>query len=256
MTTKQAASMSYTLEGPSDAPVLMFSNSLGTTMSLWENQARALLPHYRILRYDTRGHGESPGASNGLTLARLGQDVVDLLDQLQLDKVSFCGISMGGIIGLWLGIHARDRLQQLVVANSAARIGTAEGWRSRAAQVAEQGMNGVADGAAGRWFTPEFISRAPVLVDAMVSDLRHCSPQGYAACCTALADADLREQVSRIEAPTLIVAGRHDPVTTVADARFLQDKIAGADYLELAASHLSNVEASDAFTAGLVNFLR
>jgi len=247
--------MSYTLEGPSDAPVLMFSNSLGTTMSLWESQARALRAQYRILRYDTRGHGESPGAAGAPTLAQLGRDVLDLLDQLKLDKVSFCGISMGGIIGLWLGIHAADRVQRLIIANSAAKIGTAEGWRSRAAQVAENGMDGVADGAAGRWFTPAFIARAPVLVDAMVSDLRHCSPRGYAACCTALADADLREQVSRIEAPTLVIAGRHDPVTTVADARFLQDRIAGADYLELAASHLSNVEAGGEFTAGLAKFL-
>lgn len=255
MTTTPAALMSYTLEGPPDAPVLMFSNSLGTTMSLWESQARVLRSRYRILRYDTRGHGESPGAVNGLTLAQLGQDVVDLLDQLKLDKVSFCGISMGGIIGLWLGIHASDRLQHLIVANSAARIGTPEGWRSRAAQVAENGMDGVADGAAGRWFTPAFIARAPVLVDAMVSDLRHCSPRGYAACCTALADADLRAEVSRIEAPTLIVAGRDDPVTTVADARFLQDEIAGAAYLELPASHLSNVEAGEDFSAGLAKFL-
>ncbi len=255
MTTTQAAPMSYTLEGPSEAPVLMFSNSLGTTMSLWESQARALRAQYRILRYDTRGHGESPGAAGAPTLAQLGRDVLDLLDQLKLDKVSFCGISMGGIIGLWLGIHAADRVQRLIIANSAAKIGTAEGWRDRAAQVAENGMDGVADGAAGRWFTPAFIARAPVLVDAMVSDLRHCSPRGYAACCTALADADLREQVSRIEAPTLVIAGRHDPVTTVADARFLQDKIAGADYLELAASHLSNVEAGEEFTAGLAKFL-
>jgi len=257
MTTTQSASMSYTLEGPPEAPVLMFSNSLGTTMSLWESQARTLRSHYRILRYDTRGHGESPGvtAADSLTLAQLGQDVVDLLDQLKLDKVNFCGISMGGIIGLWLGIYAADRVQRLVVANSAAKIGSEDGWRSRAAQIAGHGMDGVADGAAGRWFTPEFIARAPILVDAMVGDLRHCSPRGYAACCMALADADLREEVVRIEAPTLIVAGRHDPVTTVSDARFLQERIADADYLELAASHLSNVEASDAFTAGLMKFL-
>lgn len=255
MTSKQTASMSYSLEGPSDAPVLMFSNSLGTTMSLWESQARELRAHYRILRYDTRGHGESPGADRTLTLAQLGRDVLDLLDQLKLDKVNFCGISMGGIIGLWLGIHAGQRLQRLIVANSAARIGSTEGWLSRATHVAEQGMDGVADGAAARWFTPEFIGRAPVLVDAMVNDLRHCSPRGYAACCAALAAADVREQLERIEAPTLIVAGRHDPVTTVADARFLQERIAGADYLELAAAHLSNVEASADFTAGLARFL-
>jgi len=255
MISKQTASMSYSLEGPYDAPVLMFSNSLGTTMSLWESQARELRAHYRILRYDTRGHGESPGADQTLTLAQLGRDVLDLLDQLKLDKVNFCGISMGGIIGLWLGIHAGDRLQRLIVANSAARIGSTEGWLSRAAQVAGHGMDGVADGAAARWFTPEFISRAPVLVDAMVNDLRHCSPRGYAACCTALAAADVREQLERIEAPTLIVAGRHDPVTTVDDARLLQERIAGADYLELAASHLSNVEASADFTAGLAGFL-
>ncbi len=248
-------SMSYTLEGPADAPVLMFSNSLGTTMSLWESQARALRTQYRILRYDTRGHGGSPGAGDNPTLAQLGRDVLNLLDRLALDKVSFCGISMGGIIGLWLGIHAGDRLQRLIVANTAAKIGSADGWRSRAAQVAGNGMDAVADGASGRWFTPAFIARSPALVDAMISELRHTPADGYAACCMALADADLRDRIALIEAPTLIIAGRDDPVTTVDDARFLREKIAGADYIELAASHLSNIEADGDFTAAVAKFL-
>src|SRR5450830_266312 len=257
MTLMQAANTTplsapaYTLEGPAGAPVLMFSNSLGTTMSLWEQQAAALRGQYRILRYDTHGHGRSANASGPVTLAQLGQDVLDLLDSLQLDKVSFCGISMGGLIGLWLGVHAGERLQRLIVANTAAKIGSADAWRSRAEQVVENGMDGVADGAAGRWFTPAFIAREPALVAGMIGQLRVTSTRGYAACCLALADADLRDRIAAIHAPTLVVAGRDDPVTTLADAHFLQQNIVGATGLELAASHLSNLEASHEFSAGL-----
>lgn len=254
----------YTLEGPAGAPVLMFSNSLGTTHAMWEQQAAVLRQHYRILRYDTRGHGGSAAVGrddhdnrddNGFTLEQLGRDVLQLLDTLQLERVNFCGISMGGLIGLWLGVHASHRLQRLVVANSAACIGSSDGWRSRAALVLSDGMQGVADGAAGRWFTSGFISSQGATVQQMVNDLRQCPPDGYANCCLALAQADLRAQISSIEAPTLLIAGRHDPVTTTADARFMQERISGAILRELDASHLSNVEAGDAFNACLQEFL-
>jgi 3-oxoadipate enol-lactonase len=250
--------IAYWLEGPADAPVLVLSNSLGTTMSMWDAQAEALARTFRVLRYDTRGHGASGqglDVASGYTLDQLGDDVLRLLDGLGIERASFCGISMGGLTGLWLGVHAGHRLERLVVANSAARIGTVAGWFDRAAQVVASGMDAVADGARGRWFTEGFAQRAPAVVDALVDDLRRTSPAGYAACCLALGGADLCEAICTIRVPTLLVAGRHDPVTTVDDAVFMRDRIAGARCVALDASHLSNVEAAEAFTDQLRNFL-
>jgi 3-oxoadipate enol-lactonase len=253
-----ARQLAYTLEGLEGAPVVMFSNSLGTRLSSWQEQADALSRHRRVLRYDTRGHGMSGPAHEqppGTTLAQLGGDVVRLLDALEIDTVDFCGISMGGLTGLWLGVHAGHRLRRLVVANSAARIGTAAGWTARAEQVLAHGMAPVADGAAGRWFTPAFCARAPAAVDGAIDGLRACDPRGYAACCRALAAADLRAEVGTIAVPTLLVAGRADPVTTVEDARWLQGRIAGSRCVELDAAHLSNIEAEAAFNLHLERFL-
>jgi 3-oxoadipate enol-lactonase len=257
-----ARQLAYTLEGPAGAPVVMFSNSLGTALSSWQAQAEALSRHVRVLRYDTRGHGmsglagaqaHSPGRA--YTLAQLGGDVLRLLDALDIETVDFCGISMGGLTGLWLGVHAGPRLRRLVVANSAARIGTEEGWTARAEQVLAHGMGPVAAGAAGRWFTPDFRARAPTAVDGLVGQLQACDPRGYAACCLALAQADLREEVARISVPTLLVAGREDSLTTVDDARWLQARIAAARCVELPASHLSSVETEAEFTRHLQRFL-
>lgn len=287
--------IAYTLEGPAGAPVLMFSNSLGTTMDMWRPQAEALAQRYRVLRYDTRGHGASgcggqpigcrepgtdsrsampalatacraeslsPGLRGGgassaaaYTLDQLGGDVLRLLDALEIGCVNFCGISMGGLTGLWLGVHAGHRLQRLVVANSAARIGTRQGWRDRAAHVAAHGMDAVADGAAGRWFTPGFRAQAPTVVGEYVEGLRRCAPTGYAACCAALADADLRGALRDIDAPMLLIAGLRDEVTTVEDTRFMQERITGASCIELDAAHLSNIEAQAEFTSCLWSFL-
>ncbi|AMP12444.1 3-oxoadipate enol-lactonase [Collimonas pratensis] len=245
----------YSLDGPPAAPILVLSNSLGTTMAMWDHQMEVLRQRYRILRYDTRGHGRSLASPAPYTLQMLGQDVLHLLDALKIDKFHFCGISMGGLTGLWLAIHAGARLQKLVIADSAARIGTADGWRARAQLVRDSGMAAVADGAAGRWFTPAFIAHAPGLVQQYVASLRTCSPAGYAACCLALADADLRSEIAAIKTQTLLIAGVHDPVTTTTDARFMQDAIGGAQYAELNASHLSNIEASADFNKLLLQFL-
>jgi 3-oxoadipate enol-lactonase len=254
--------IAYTLEGPPTAPVLVLSNSLGTTMDMWQPQAPALAQRFRVLRYDTRGHGAS-GAGDasatsdmaGYTLDQLGGDVLRLLDALDIAKAHFCGISMGGLTGLWLGVHAGERLHKLAVANSAACIGTGAGWRERAAMVRMQGMNAVADGAVARWFTPSFAQREPQTVEKLVEGLRQTPPAAYAACCLALAQADLRNAISGIKIPTLLIAGRHDPVTTVADARAMQEHIAGSRYAELDASHLSNVQADAEFTRQLLQFL-
>ncbi|WP_020655304.1 3-oxoadipate enol-lactonase [Massilia niastensis] len=249
------ARLHYRTDGPAGAPCVVLSNSLGTDLSMWDAQAEALAADYVVLRYDTRGHGQSSAGDAAVDIARLGRDVLALLDHLGIERAAFCGISMGGVTGQWLGIHAPQRLTRLVLANTAARIGTAEGWAARAQQVRRDGMAAIADGAAARWFSPGFIEREPATVARMVGRLRQQHPAGYAACCDALADADLRQQIAGIAVPALVVAGAYDPVTTVADGAYLRDTIPAARLEQLPASHISNVEAGAQFSALLRGFL-
>ncbi|MRX10161.1 3-oxoadipate enol-lactonase [Pseudoduganella sp. FT25W] len=245
----------YRTDGDAAHPCVVLSNSLGTDLSMWDAQAAALATDHYVVRYDARGHGQSPAGSAPVDLARLGQDVIALLDHLHIDRAAFCGISMGGMTGQWLGIHAPQRFTQLVLANTAARIGSADGWLTRAAQVRQDGMAAIADGAAARWFTPAFIEREPAIVAQLVDRLREQDAGGYAACCEALAHADLRADVASITAPCMIVAGLSDPVTTPADGAWLQQQIPGAKLTTLPASHISNIEAGAAFSALLRAYL-
>lgn len=245
----------YQLDGSRSKPCLVLSNSLGTDLGMWDQQAAALAAHFFVLRHDTRGHGRSGRGTAPVTLARLGQDVLDLLDHLDIQRAHFCGISMGGLIGQWLGIHAAGRIDRMVVANTAARIGSFDAWHERAALVRKDGLAGVASGAAGRWFTPAFAAREPAEVDRLIQQLRVQSPEGYASCCEALAQADLRDELASISRPLLVIAGMHDPVTTVADADWLAAQVPGACVDTLEASHLSNIECPQAFTASLRRFL-
>lgn len=245
----------YQLDGDPARPALLFSNSLGTDLGMWDEQAAALASDFHVVRYDTRGHGRSSAGQQTVTLGRLGRDILGLLDHLDIARAHFCGISMGGMTGQWLGIHAAHRFDRIVLANTAARIGTAEGWHMRAGQVRREGMAGVADGAAGRWFTPAFVGSHAAIVTRMIGKLREQSPEGYAGCCDALALADLRTAVQVIGNPVLVIAGRHDPVTTVKDAEWLGACIRNAQVVQLDASHLSNVEAPASFTACLKSFL-
>ena len=242
-------------DGDRSRPAVVLSNSLGTDMSMWDAQAALLATRFYVVRLDTRGHGGSAATPGPCTIELLGADVLALLDHLDLAHADFVGLSMGGVIGQWLGIHAPGRLRKLVLANTATRIGTPEGWRARAAAVRAEGMSDIAAGAPARWFTQEFVERQPVVVGSMQKTLRALDPEGYAACCEALAAVDLGAAVSRIQAPTLVIAGAADPVTTVADAQALAGAIAGASLVSLPASHLSNIEARDRFTDALTGFL-
>jgi 3-oxoadipate enol-lactonase len=245
----------YRLDGDAARPCLALSNSLGTDLSMWDAQAAALSADFFVLRYDTRGHGQSATGNDPLTIEHLGRDVLALLDRLGIAKAAFCGISMGGLTGQWLGIHAPGRFNKLILANTAARIGNVEGWTTRAAQVRQIGMDPTAIGAPARWFTEGFIARAPGTVARMVRTLRAQAPEGYAACCDALAQADLRAEVTGIAVPTLIIAGEHDPVTTVAHAQWLRERIPDARMTTVPASHISNIEAEADFTNALRGFL-
>lgn len=246
------------LDGDPAAPVLVLSNSLGTTLEMWDAQVAAFSRRYRLLRYDTRGHGGSPAGAGPCAIDDLGRDVLALLDALQIERAAFCGISMGGHTGLWLGIHAAERVTAIAVCNSAAKIGTEQAWRERAAMVragGAAGMRALADSAPGRWFSEACIQAQPAMVRHMQDALAGLDAEGYAACCEALAASDLRADLGRIARPTLLLAGQWDPVTTVADAQAMHAAIAGARLAVVPASHLSNLEAPQAFDDAVLGFL-
>ena len=191
----------YRTDGDRGKPCLLLSNSLGTDLGMWDAQAAALAGDFHVLRYDTRGHGGSARGNGPAGIARLGLDVLGLLDHLGIARTHFCGISMGGLTGQWLAIHAPQRVHKLVLANTAARIGNPDGWAARAALVRVEGMGGVADGAASRWFSAPFIAGQPAVVRHLIGRLREQDAEGYAACCDALATYDARALLPRITAP-------------------------------------------------------
>ncbi|WP_324733228.1 3-oxoadipate enol-lactonase [Pseudomonas paeninsulae] len=251
--------LNYQLEGAAGAPVLLLSNSLGTDLHMWDAQIVAFTQHFQVLRYDTRGHGQSLVTEGSYSIEQNGRDVLALLDALDIAKVSFCGLSMGGLVGQWLAINAPERLQRVVLCNTAAKIGNPEVWNPRIEMVLCEGpaaMRGLRDGSIARWFTPEFADARPAKAEAVVGMLAATSPQGYAANCAAVRDADFREQIAAIKLPLLLVCGTQDAVTTVADGRFMLERIEGAELLELHAAHLSNVEAGEAFSQPVLAFLQ
>ncbi len=250
--------LNYLLEGPAGAPVLVLSNSLGTDLHMWDAQIPALTQHFQVLRYDTRGHGRSLVSEGPYSIEQNGRDVLALLDALDIAKAHFCGLSMGGLIGQWLGINAPERIQRLVLCNTAAKIGSDEVWNPRIEMVLRDGqaaMRALRDASIARWFTAEFAEAHADKVEPIVGMLAQTSPQGYAANCAAVRDADYREQIAGISAPTLIVCGTADVVTTPEHGRFMQQQIAGAQLVEFHAAHLSSVEAGEAFTQRVLAFL-
>lgn len=248
-------SIHYQLEGRTGAPVVVLSNSLGTSLAMWEPQMAGLLEHFRVLRYDAHGHGRTL-KNDKTTLPQLAEDVISVMDDAGVQQAHFCGISMGGLTGLWLARFAPERFLSVTIANSAAKIGEQSGWLSRARAVRGEGMSSVASGAASRWFTDGFAHGHKKQVDTLIAGLNQTDAEGYAACCEALAAADLRAEIDAITLPVLILAGRHDPVTTVADGEFMQAQIPDSRLEILPASHLANIEAAPEFTAALVNFFQ
>jgi 3-oxoadipate enol-lactonase len=245
----------YRIDGPASAPVVMLSNSLGADLSMWDPQIAALTQRYRVLRYDTRGHGQSSAPPGPYTIEGHARDALGLLDALAMPRVRFCGLSMGGMTGQWLGIHAAERIDKLVLASTAAKIGTNETWNARIDAVRKGGIDSIADAVLARWFTPHFLASAPDVVAKVRAIMIAASPDGYIACCIGIRAADFREAVGRIRVPTLVVSGAHDVSTPPQDGRFLADRIEGARYVELPAAHVSNIEVASAFTGALMEFL-
>lgn len=251
----QDVDLFYRWDGAEDAPVLLFSNSLGTTHRMWDPQIAAFTKGFRVLRYDSRGHGQSSVTPGPYNIAQLAADAVGLLDFLNIERAHFCGLSMGGMVGMYLGSAKPERLRSAVLCNTAAKIGTPESWGSRIAAVQQSGMKTVAGAVIERWLTTGFREAHPSETSSALMMLENANAEGYVASCAAVRDMDFREKLGTVGVHTLVVSGSADPVTPPSDGKFLQQNIPGAKYLELPAAHLSNIEARDAFNEGIFKFL-
>jgi 3-oxoadipate enol-lactonase len=225
-----------------DGPPLVLSSSLGTTHRMWDPNADALAQRFRVVRYDHPGHGESPPGPR--TIEGLAREVLALADGLELDRFAFCGLSLGGMVGMWLGANAPERLDRLVLCCTAPRLPPAQQWLDRAASVRAHGVEFIADSVVGRWFTPRFPDVTP-----WREMLASTPAEGYARCCEAIAAMDLRDDLRRIKVPTTVIFGRHDPVTGDEPKRLLAEV---GDVVELDAAHLANVEAAEAFNQAVL----
>ena len=249
------ARIHYELEGSVEAPVLVFANPLGTDLTMWDAQAAEMAKRFRVLRYDKRGHGQSSAPAGPYSIETLARDALALLDFLHFDQVDFCGLSIGGQTGMWLGAHAPERMKKLILSNTAVKIGTHDGWNQRIDTVRKEGMKVVAATVIEKWFTPGFRAKEPDSVSRIQRALENVNPEGYAACCAAVRDFDGREKLGGIRNPTLLIAGTHDLATTAAEGRWIANQVSGSKFVELDAAHLSNIEARDTFTAEMRKFL-
>jgi 3-oxoadipate enol-lactonase / 4-carboxymuconolactone decarboxylase len=247
----------YKIEGTPNSPVLVFSNSLGSEMLMWDELVPYLLPYFRILRYDTRGHGGSTEniTDEGYTIATLAKDVIDLLDKLEIEKAYFCGLSMGGLIGQYLGIHYPERFIKIVLSNTGAKIGNDERWNDRISTISQNGMKAIVEDTMVRWFTDDFRNQNPVKVAETKAMFLRSDAQGYANCCSAIRDAEFRDSLKDLNVETLIITGDEDPVTNVEQAEFLKENIPNAKLQILKARHLAATELPKEYAEILIDFL-
>jgi 3-oxoadipate enol-lactonase len=243
----------YRLDGQHGAPPLMLCNSLGTTLEMWDAQVAEMTAQFQLVRYDQRGHGRSPVPPGPYSIEDLGQDALDLLDDLGVERTSFCGLSIGGMVGMWLASETPERIDRLVLCSSAPSLPPREQWLERAATVRRDGVSAIADAAIDRWFTP----LAPdSLRESFRTMLVETPAEGYAGCCEALADLDLSGRLAAIEAPTLVVTGEGDPVAPPETGEQLAASISGASHVTVAlARHISNAEQPSTFTQHLLAHL-
>jgi 3-oxoadipate enol-lactonase len=244
-----AVRVGYRVDGPADAPVVVLANSLGCDLRMWEQQASALAGRFRVVRYDHRGHGSSPTPGGPYTIDDLGSDAVRLLDDLGLGRVAFFGVSLGGMVGMWLAAHVPDRIERLAVCCTSASLGPPSRWRDRARAVREHGTGSVADAVVANWFTPGFAERHPDVVARMRGMIVATPDEGYAGCCEAIERMDLRPLLGKIVAPTVVIAGADDPATPPDHARTIVDGVAGAQLVVVdRAAHLANIEQAPRVT--------
>ena len=247
--------LNVSVEGRDGGPTLMLSNSLGCTLQMWEPQMKALTQVFRVIRYDRRGHGKSNVPPGPYSMERFGRDALAILDDLNIEKVHWCGLSMGGMVGQWLGANAPERFGKLVLANTSCYFPDPTGWHNRIKAIKEGGMAPLADTVIGVWLTSDFREREPQITANLKAMLMASPVQGYLACCEVLSTLDQRDLLPKITSPTLVIAGRHDMSTPVAAGEFIRSQIPGASLTILDAAHISNVEQPDAFTDAVIGFL-
>lgn len=246
----------YQVDGRPGAPVVVLAHGLGMSMALWDPQLRRLSATFQVVRYDHRGHGQSPVPAGPYTIADFGQDVIRLLDRLNVDRISFCGLSLGGMVGIWLGGNAAERIDRLVLCCTAARMMRPEDYAARAQLVRDQGLVSVADTVIGRWFTPAFAARHPETITWIRTMLLATPAEGYAATCEAIAAMDQRDALSRIAARTLVIAGANDQATPPEQAYEIARAIPGAEAVVIPdAAHLVNFEQPEPVTRQILRHL-
>lgn len=243
------------VSGSENAPALMLSNSLGTDLHMWDDQVEAFARQFRLVRYDRRGHGQSDVPRGPYSFERFGRDIVAILDALKIKKTHWCGLSMGGMDGQWLGANAPDRVEKLVLANTNYYYADKTPWAGRIKFVREKGLRELVGPNMERWFTKDFRERAPQTMARMTEMFVATDPNGYVGCIEAIRDMDFRNSNTRINAPTLVVVGTHDVATTPADGETIAGQIKNAKLVSLEAAHISNVEQPKAFTEAVLSFL-
>jgi len=246
----------YEVEGSADKPVLMFCNSLGTTLHMWDGQMAEVLKHFRVVRYDRRGHGKSGVPAGPYNMEMLGRDALAVLDAAQIEKTNWCGLSMGGMVGMWMGAHAPQRVNRLILSNTSAYFENKQIWNDRIKVVQEKGLQAVVGGTIERWFTQGFRDREPQKVKSIADMFLATKPEGYIACGQAVRDMDHREIIKSIKAPTMVIAGKQDAGTTPEMGEFVSKNIPGATLTMFDAAHIANIECGNAYTEAVLDFLK
>ncbi|SEQ07567.1 3-oxoadipate enol-lactonase [Faunimonas pinastri] len=253
--TSDGIAIRYEESGRADGPVLIFSNSLGTDLRLWNAQLQSADAHFRVIRYDQRGHGESESPEGDYTIERLGADVLDLMDALGISQASYVGISMGAMTGLWLGMNHPRRFTRLVLASVSPFLPPKEDWDERIQTIRDEGLEPIADSNMERWFTPEFRQAQPEIVARLHDMVAANDPVGYCNAAGALRDMDLRDKLGLVESPVMVLIGDRDPVTPAKMAEQVLQRIPGSQSRTLQAAHLLNVEQPEAFNKAVMDFL-
>lgn len=255
-TTGDGSRIAYRFDGPEDKPVLVLSNSIGTPLNMWDGQIQELTQHFRVLRYDARGHGASDAPAGAYSIDRMGRDVIELLDALKISKVHFLGISFGGLIGQWLGVHAPERIDRLVLSNTSSYLGPASQWDSMITSVLQaEDMSEIANMFIHNWFPPQMLAGENAIVESFRTVLLAMRPQGFAGCFAAIRDADMRRTVALIGCPTLVIAGQYDTVTLPSHGELIAATVPGSKLVMLPSVHLSNIQYPADFLSAVLTFL-
>ncbi len=256
ITADDGCAINVRVEGRDDAPALMLSNSLGTDLTMWDDQAGEFAKHFRVVRYDRRGHGKSGVPQGAYSMERFGRDALSVLDALGIEKTNWCGLSMGGMVGQWLGANAPDRLEKLILSNTNFNYAEKAFWNDRIKAVQASGLAPLVEPNMQRWFTEGFRASAPAAMARMKMMFLATDPKGYVACCEAIRDMDFRASNPTIKAPTLVIVGSQDAATPPSAGEAIAKAIPGAKLASIDAAHIANVEQPKAYTDTVLKFLR